>query len=73
MAKGKNFSPESKIPQPKSRKELCVKEINAILQEHNCRMTVVPLGAFPENGQFEYRSAEIRVEENPPRPEPPKE
>jgi hypothetical protein len=73
MAKGKNFSPESKIPQPKSNKELCVEEINTILHKHNCRLVTVPVGAISEGGQFEYRSAEIRIEENPPRPEPPKE
>jgi hypothetical protein len=57
-------------PRPqKTVKELCIDEIGAVLMRHNCRLVAIPVGAIAEDGRFEYRSAEIRIEENPPRPQ----
>lgn len=72
MSKRKGIRLEDRIkpaPRPqKSNKELCLEEVGAILQKWNCRLVAVPIGAIAEDGRFEYRSSEIRIEENAPQP-----
>jgi hypothetical protein len=73
MTKRKGIRPENRIKSPprsqKSNRELCIKEINAALQKRDCHLVAIPIGAIAEGGQFEYRSSEIRIEENRPRPQ----